>query len=93
MIFMKKENDEIWRKLSYQIEKEKLDKQYYSGLLTVEELIRLLRELKDKIYPSEELKKEIKKKIKNPDCIVENALKKIEAEIIEQVRKNFKFGG
>ena len=88
-----KENNELWRKLSYQIEKEKLDKQYYSGLLTVEELIRLLRELKDKIYPSEELKKEIKKKIKNPDCIVENALKKIEAEIIEQVRKNFKFGG
>ena len=50
----KSENNEIWKKISYDIQKEKLDKAYYLGLLTAEELCRFLRELKEKIFKPKE---------------------------------------
>jgi len=50
----KSENNEIWKKISYDIQKEKLDKAYYLGLLTAEELCQLLKELKEKIFKPKE---------------------------------------
>ena len=50
----KSENNEIWKKIEYKIKKTELDKAYYSGLLTAEELCRFLRELKEKIFKPKE---------------------------------------
>lgn len=49
--------NKIWKKVEYEIKREKLEKDYYQGLITAEKLNRLLRELKNKIYTSPELKK------------------------------------
>ena len=45
------------KKISFCFEKEKLDQAYYQGKLTAEELIKLLQELKEKIYLPKKLKK------------------------------------
>jgi len=50
----KSENNEIWKKIEYKIKKTELDKAYYSGLLTAEELCQLLKELKEKIFKPKE---------------------------------------
>ena len=81
-----KENNDIWQKIEYQIQKEKLDKDYYCGKLTAEELVRLLRELYEKIYvPKNEIKK--KAELNNPNTVKE-ALRKIEKEIMENVKES-----
>lgn len=39
------ESNEVWKKIGYQLKKEKLEQAYYKGKITVEELNRLLEEL------------------------------------------------
>ena len=39
-------SNKIWAKIQYNLEKEKLEKLYYAGKLSVEELNRKLKEIK-----------------------------------------------